>query len=421
MVFPVNDEQVCNLVKVAAESGIALVPSGGRTGLSGGAVAAAGEVVVSFDRMRRITGFNPIDRTVTVQAGVVTRTVQDHARQHDLYYPLSFASEGSSQIGGNIATNAGGVRVLRYGLTRDWVAGLRFVDGSGNLVECNAGLVKNASGYDLRHLLTGSEGTLGLIVEATLRYTDPPPPSQVLLLGLDDLDNLMKVFDAFRSRLSLSAFEFFSDQALSHVCRYAGLPSPLESACPYYALVEFDCPGSDAEDRALACFNDCLEATWLIDGVISQSDAQAAGLWRYREQIAESISARTPYKNDLSVRVSRLPGYLQQLQAVITQRYPDFEVLLYGHIGDGNLHLNILRPENMALPDFEDACRSVNDAVFSLTRSAGGSISAEHGIGLLKQPYLGYTRSAVEINHMQGIKQQLDPAGILNPGKLFPA
>jgi FAD/FMN-containing dehydrogenase len=141
----------------------------------------------------------------------------------------------------------------------------------------------------------------------------------------------------------------------------------------------------------------------------------------FREQIAESISARTPYKNDLSVRVSRLPGYLQQLQAVITQRYPDFEVLLYGHIGDGNLHLNILRPENMALPDFEDACRSVNDAVFSLTRSAGGSISAEHGIGLLKQPYLGYTRSAVEINHMQGIKQQLDPAGILNPGKLFPA
>ena len=157
-----------------------------------------------------------------------------------------------------------------------------------------------------------------------------------------------------------------------------------------------------------------------FDGVISQSDAQAADLWRYRELISESTSSRTPYKNDLSVRVSRLPGYLQQLQALIADRYPDFEVLLYGHIGDGNLHLNILRPEEMSLQAFENACRSVNDAVFSLTRSAGGSISAEHGIGLLKQPYLEYTRSAVEIEHMRGIKRQLDPAGILNPGKLLP-
>lgn len=165
---------VSKLVAVAVEHRIPLVPSGGRTGLSGGAIAAAGEVVVSFDRMRQILEFNPVDRTLTVEPGVVTQAVQDYALKQNLYYPVSFAAEGSSQVGGNIATNAGGIRVLRYGLTRDWVAGLKIIDGRGELLECNGGLVKNASGYDFRHLLIGSEGTLGLIVEATLRLTNSP-------------------------------------------------------------------------------------------------------------------------------------------------------------------------------------------------------------------------------------------------------
>jgi len=249
VVFPVSVTQVQKLVAVAAERGIALVPSGGRTGLSGGAVAAEGEIVISFDRMRRVLDFDPIDRTVTVEAGVVTAAVQELAREKGLYYPVSFASEGSSQIGGNIATNAGGIRVLRYGLTRERVTGLKVVAGRGEVLDCNRGLLKNASGYDLRHLFIGSEGTLGLVVEATLQLVDPPLPSKVLLLGVVSMEALMKVFAKLRSMLDLTAFEFLTERALHHVRAANALPRPLDAPCPFYIIAEFDCPGESEEER----------------------------------------------------------------------------------------------------------------------------------------------------------------------------
>jgi FAD/FMN-containing dehydrogenase len=374
--FPESVSQVQQLVAAAAAAEIALVPSGGRTGLSGGAVAADGEVVVSFDRMRRVLDFNRVDRTLTVEAGVITATVQERAAAEGLYYPVSFAAEGSSQIGGNIATNAGGIRVLRYGLTRDQVAGLKVVTGRGEVLECNRGLIKNASGYDLRHLFTGSEGTLGLIVEATLRLTDPPPPSKVLLLGVDSMDALMKVFATLRARLDLSAFEFFTDRALHHVRVGQGLPPPLDASCPLYVIVE-------------------------------------------REGISESISHFPPYKNDLSVTVSRVPEFLRRMDRLIGEICPEFEVVWYGHIGDGNLHMNILKPADLGLETFESRCHEISERTYALTRDIGGSISAEHGIGLLKQPWLDRVRSAEEIGFMRGIKQVFDPAGIFNPGKLL--
>lgn len=417
--FPRNTDQVCQLVRVAARQGIPLVPSGGRTGLSGGAVADNGEVVVSFDRMRRIVDFNPIDRTVVVEPGVATRQVQDFATEHDLHYPVSFASEGSSQLGGNIATNAGGIRVLRYGLTRDQVVGLKVVDGHGEVLDCNAGLVKNASGYDLRHLFIGSEGTLGLIVEATLRLVDPPAPSQVMLLAVSGIDAMMKVFKRFNDAMALTAFEFFSNVSLKHVCRGHGLGEPMEGDSPFYALLEYECSDNGMEDAALEVFERCLDNGFVEDGVISQSDTQAAELWRYREGISEAITPYTPYKNDLSVKVSNVPDYLKALDKLVSQRYPDFEVLWYGHIGDGNLHMNILKPENMDTEAFEQACGAVNEAVFALTGEFQGSISAEHGIGLLKQPYVGYSRAKVDIQRMRGIKAVFDPQNILNPGKLL--
>jgi len=419
VVFPRSIEDVTRLVAVAAAHGIPLVPSGGRTGLSGGAVADAGEVVVSFDRMRRIIDFNAIDRTLTVEPGVVTQAIQDYAAQRDLYYPVSFAAEGSSQIGGNIATNAGGIRVLRYGLTRDQVAGLKVVDGHGVLLECNGGLVKNASGYDLRHLFIGSEGTLGLIVEATLRLTDPPLPSRVMLLAVSDLDAMTRVFRQFNDALSLTAFEFLSGAAMSHVCAGHGLPAPMETATPYYALLEFDCADPAVEDLALQQFEACLDEGVVADGVISQSEAQAADLWRYREGISEAITKFTPYKNDLSVRISQIPSYLDDLDRLVKTRYPGFEVLWYGHFGDGNLHMNILKPADMDVEEFENACGKVNPEVFELTRAHNGSISAEHGIGLLKQAWLPYTRSAADIERMRAIKAVFDPVNIMNPGKLL--
>lgn len=419
VVFPRCIDEVAGLVVVAAEHKIPLVPSGGRTGLSGGAVADDGEVVVSFDRMRKILDFNAMDRTLTVEPGVVTQTIQDFARQQDLYYPISFASEGSSQIGGNIATNAGGIRVLRYGLTRDWVAGLKVIDGRGELLECNAGLLKNASGYDFRHLFIGSEGTLGLIVEATLRLTDVPPPSTVMLLAVTGLEAMMKVFRRFNDALTLTAFEFLSDAALHHVRQGHDLPAPMDTHSPYYALLEFECGNTSLEDQGLQCFEQCLEDGTVVDGVMSQSDAQAADLWRYREGISEAITRFTPYKNDLSVRISAVPAYLEGLDKLVKTRYPDFEVLWYGHIGDGNLHMNILKPENMPVEEFEAACGQVNPEIFALTQDYHGSISAEHGIGLLKQPYLAYCRSEADIERMKAIKAVFDPQNIMNPGKLL--
>ena len=418
--FPGSVVQVCKLVKVAAQALIPLVPSGGRTGLSGGAVAAQGEVVVSFDRMHSILDFDQVDRTVTVEAGVVTAAVQDLAQQNGLYYPVSFASEGSSQIGGNIATNAGGIRVLKYGLTRDRVVGLKVVTGQGEVLDLNRGLIKNASGYDLRHLFVASEGTLGLIVEATLKLVDPPPPGKVMLLGIESMDALMKVFASLREALELSAFEFFTDKALHHVRHANNLPAPFATPCPLYVITEFDCADERAEERAIACFDYCAGQGWLADGVISQSDKQIKDLWRYREGISESISHFPPYKNDLSVRVSRVPQFLARMDALMNEISPDFEVVWYGHIGDGNLHLNILKPEDQALSEFESRSHGISEKIFALTQEVGGSISAEHGIGLLKQPWLDRTCSEAEIKYMQQIKQVFDPAGILNPGKLLP-
>jgi FAD/FMN-containing dehydrogenase len=420
VVFPQSADQVCALVAAAVRAGIPLVPSGGRTGLSGGAVAARGEIVVSFDRMRKLMDFDAIDRTVTVQAGVATATVQEFARRKGLYYPVSFASEGSSQIGGNVATNAGGIRVLKYGLTRDRVVGLKVVTGQGELLDLNRGLIKNASGYDLRHLFIGSEGTLGLIVEATLKLVDPPLPGKALLLGVESMDALMKVFDALRSKLQLSAFEFFTDRALHHVCLANDLPAPFETACPFYVITEFDCPDPKSEDTAMERFEFCSQQGWVLDGVISQSENQLARLWRYREGISESISHFPPYKNDLSVRVSTVPEFLRRMDSLVKEICPNFEVIWYGHIGDGNLHMNILKPAEMDLRDFETQAHGISEKTYALTRDVGGSLSAEHGIGLLKQPWLGMCRSREEIGFMQAIKAAFDPAGIFNPGKLLP-
>lgn len=416
--LPGNVEQVQQLVRYANKHQLALTPSGGRTGLSGAAVACRGELVVSLERMNRILDFDPTDRSVTCQAGVVTEAVQNFARDHGLCYPVDFASRGSSQIGGNIATNAGGIKVIRYGLTRDWVTGLKVVTGRGDLLDLNRGLIKNASGYDLRHLFIGSEGTLGLIVEATLKLTRPLREPNVMVLGAPNLDSVMSLYHIIRNKLELSAFEFFSEQALRHVLN-KGLHRPFDTATPYYVLVEFENPGQLHTDTALALFEHCAEQGWLADGVISQSESQAKELWRLREDISESISEHQPYKNDVSVRISRVPAFLIEADALLTREYPDFEVLWYGHIGDGNLHINILKPANLATAAFAQKCGAVSEHLFKVLQRHGGSISAEHGVGLTKKPYLHYTRDETEVSYLRAIKQAFDPNGIMNPGKIF--
>jgi FAD/FMN-containing dehydrogenase len=230
---------------------------------------------------------------------------------------------------------------------------------------------------------------------------------------------MMDVFRQFNDTLVLSAFEFLSDTAMRYVRSGHDLPAAMDTEAAYYAVLEFECADTAAEDLALQCFEYCLEEGWALDGVISQSESQARDLWRYREGISEAITPYTPYKNDLSVRISEMPAYLDDLDQLAKTHYPDFEVLWYGHIGDGNIHMNILKPEDMTVEEFEKVCGRVNPQVFALTRAHHGSISAEHGIGLLKQPYLSYSRTEADIERMQGIKAVFDPMNIMNPGKLL--
>ncbi len=416
--LPASIEEVQQIMRWANAQRVAIVPSGGRTGLSGGAVAARGELVLSLERMNRVLDFSPVDRTLTVQPGITLQAVQDAARGHGLLYPVDFAARGSCSIGGNIATNAGGIRVIRYGNTREWIAGLKVVAGNGELLELNRGLIKNSSGYDFRQLLVGSEGTLGIVVEATLKLTDPPPPSQVMLLALPDMAALMQVFALFRARLTLQAFEFFTEQALRHVLAH-GAQRAIEGDHPYYVVTEFDAIDEPAREAALAAFEHAVEQGWVSDGVLAQSEAQAAALWRLREGITESLAAHRPYKNDVSVRISAVPAFLHEMQALLLREYPQVEVIWFGHIGDGNLHINVLRPEALDEPTFIAQCEHVTKLLAATLQRHGGSISAEHGIGLVKLAYLESTRSAAEIALMRGVRQAFDPRGILNPGKLF--
>ncbi|WP_430316903.1 FAD-binding oxidoreductase [Pseudomonas sp. p1(2021b)] len=419
IVFPRSIEQVQAIVAWANRHKVALVPSGGRTGLSGAAVAANGEVAVAFDAMNKILDFNAFDRTVVCQPGVVTRQLQQFAEEHGLYYPVDFASSGSSQIGGNIGTNAGGIKVIRYGMTRNWVAGIKVVTGKGELLELNKDLIKNATGYDLRQLFIGAEGTLGFVVEATMRLDRAPRNLTAMVLGTPDFDSIMPVLHAFQGRLDLTAFEFFSDKALAKVMGRGDVPPPFETDCPFYALLEFEASNEDVANEALATFEHCVEQGWVLDGVMSQSETQLKNLWKLREYISETISHWTPYKNDISVTVSKVPAFLRDIDAIVGQHYPDFEVVWYGHIGDGNLHLNILKPDHMAKDEFFARCATVNKWVFEIVERYNGSISAEHGVGMTKRDYLGYSRSPAEIVCMKAIKAVFDPNGIMNPGKIF--
>jgi glycolate oxidase subunit GlcD len=419
VVFPRHVEDVVELVQLANAESIGLVPSGGRTGLSGGALARDGEIVVSFDRMNKILGFDAVNQTVTCQAGVITEQLQVFAEQHELYYPVDFASAGSSQIGGNVSTNAGGIKVIRYGLTRDWVAGLKVVTGQGDILDLNKGLVKNATGYDLRHLFIGAEGTLGFVVEATMKLARRPVNLRVLLLSVVNLDALMEILACFSRGIELTAFEFFSDQALARVVAHSDLPRPFSEASPYYALLEFEVPDETTEGAVSEAFESSLKAGWITDGVLSQSERQQKNLWSYRENISEAITPFTPYKNDISVTRSSVPDFLSEVDRAVTARYPEFEIIWFGHIGDGNLHLNILKPVSLDIDQFREQCEIVNAEVFEIVEKYAGSISAEHGVGLLKMKYLSHSRSEAEIAYMKAVKRSFDPNGIMNPGKLI--
>lgn len=415
--LPRTPGEVRAIVGLARRARWPLVPSGGRTGLSGGALAAHGEIVVSLERMNGLLAIDPVERSITVEAGMITADVQHHAAAAGLFYGVDFASAGSSQIGGNVATNAGGIRVIRYGMTREQVRGLGVVDGRGEAMELNRGLVKNNTGLDLRHLFVGSEGILGIVTTVTLALHPPPGAPAVMLLAVPDFASILEVLHTIRAALAPNAFEFFGHNGLLRVQQALGVRPPLAVAAPFYVLLEFD--EQDQRESALAALDRLVDAGRVLDGVLSQTLAQAQELWRLREAMSETLARWRPWKNDIALRVPQLPAFVERAQALVEREYAGLEVVWYGHIGDGNLHLNVLRPEDADNAGFAALCSAGSQRIAELVAGCGGSVSAEHGIGLLKKDLLAYSRSAAEIAAMRAIKRVFDPAGIMNPGKVF--
>ena len=416
--LPRTTSQVVALVKACAAHRVGLVPSGGRTGLAGGAMATRGELVLSLSRMRAMHPVDTVGGTVRVQAGAVTQAVHEHAAAQGLTWPIDFASKGSSTVGGNIATNAGGVKVIRYGLTRQWVLGLQVVLASGEVLELGGALEKNNTGVDLRQLFIGSEGTLGVVTEATLKLARLPGKLDVLLLGVPDLPGVVRLFRETRAApLTLAAYEMFTQACLDRVLRHRALRPPLAASSPLYVLVEFEDAPRDALEAWVASL---LDRGIASDGVLAQSASEARALWALRESISESLSSTgTPHKNDIALPVAALEAFCADFDATFGLQYPGWEVCLFGHIGDGNLHVNVMKPDALGMPDFLARTHKADRALFDLVKKHAGSVSAEHGIGLLKKPWLPWTRGDAERALMRAVKTAVDPGGVLNPGKIL--
>jgi FAD/FMN-containing dehydrogenase len=418
--FPRTTAEISRLVKLCREHHVAIVPSGGRTGLAGGAVAARGELVLSLSRMRRMDPVDLLGATVRVQAGAVTEAVHQHCAAHGLTWPVDFASKGSSTVGGNIATNAGGVKVIRYGLTRQWVLGLEVVLANGDVLELNGALEKNNTGADLRQLFIGSEGTLGIITEATLKLTCPPARSDVFLFAVPDLAAVLRLFrEARQAPFTLGAFEFFTDRCLARVQRHRKLAAPFDRPASHYVLLEAEGTSVDAMEGWIGSL---FERDLVQDGVLAKDRTQAAAFWALREGISESLSATgMPHKNDVALPIASLEAFCAELHSVFTARYAGWEIALFGHIGDGNLHINVMKPDDLDKASFLARTKDADRDLFELVRRHHGSISAEHGIGLLKKPYLSFSRSPEELAVLRTLKRALDPDNLLNPGKILDA
>ena len=417
--LPRSTEDVVRIVRACAKHRVPIVPSGGRTGLAAGAVAANGELVLSLSRMRRMDPIDALGQTVRVQAGAITESVHQHVEEAGLAWPVDFASKGSSTVGGNIATNAGGVKVIRYGLTRNWVLGLQVVLASGEVLELNGALEKNNTGADLRQLFIGSEGTLGIVTEATLKLARRPEHLDVLLFAVPDLPAVLRLFREARSGgpFGIMAYEFFTDICLARVVRHRKVRLPFEQPASHYVLLEVE-RANPAELEAWVA--SLFERGLVQDGVLAANVSQAKELWSLRESISESLSATgLPHKNDIALPIAALEAFCMDLQQLLAVNYPDFEVALFGHIGDGNLHVNVMKPDALAKDAFFARTKALDPEMFALVQRHRGSISAEHGIGLLKKPYLGYSRTPAELSVLKSIKRALDPENLLNPGKIF--
>ncbi|MCU0819683.1 MAG: FAD-binding oxidoreductase [Beijerinckiaceae bacterium] len=423
-VAPANTEQVSAIVTACQQAGVNFVAQGGNTGLVGGGVPHGG-VVISLRRMKAIEPVDAVNAAITVEAGVVLAQVQAAAREAGFLYPLSLASEGSCTIGGNIAANAGGTAVLRYGNTRDLVLGLEVVLPDGAIWNGLSALRKDNAGYDLKHLFIGSEGTLGIVTKAVLKLFPLPKARATAFVGAAGPSEIVAFFARLRQRAGdrLTTFEIIPRFGLEIVTRHApGARDPLEGQHASYALVELTSPepNADLEALLLEVLEPALEAGEIADATLAASDQQAAAFWHLREALSEYQKHEgASIKHDVSVPISRVADFLIEASAACEAAMPGLRVCAFGHIGDGNIHFNLSQPVGMEPKAFLAEWHRFNGIVHDETAKRGGSIAAEHGVGLFKRDELPHYKDAVALRLMETLKRALDPENRLNPGKVI--
>ena len=415
---PASTQQVSAILKACHASGQAVAPQGGMTGLVSAAAPQENEIALSLERMKQVIEVDPVTATMTVEAGVELQTIQEQADSLDLLFPLDLGARGSCTIGGNLSTNAGGNRVIRYGMTRELVVGLEAVLPDGTIIDGMHKLRKNNTGYDLKQLFIGSEGTLGIITRAVLKLAPKPSSQSVALCGVENFDKVSALLVRMQSALgaNLTAFEVLwnntyvlIDEKVPHVT------VPLGAGHAYYVLVES--MGSNADNDAelfVDALGEASEQGLVVDAVIADSDTKIGSLWAVRDGAAEVMGIGFMHAYDVSLDIADMGYFGEEVERRLREVWPDAVMGLFGHIGDGNVHIII----NVG-PDTKSLHLQIDEVIYRLIQELNGSISAEHGIGVMKKPFLGYSKSEAEVTLMKSLKQAIDPKGILNPGRIF--
>jgi FAD/FMN-containing dehydrogenase len=428
VVRPASTEQVAAVMKVCSELGVSVVPQGGNTGMCMASVPRAGrhEIVLSLGRMSRIRQVDPLNNTMTVEAGVVLANIRHAAADVDRLFPLSLGAEGSCTIGGNLSTNAGGVNVLRYGNTRDLVLGLEVVLPDGQIWNGLRGLRKDNTGYDLKHLFVGAEGTLGIITAAVLKLFPRPSASATAWTAVKSPDAALELLALLRRHCGdrINAFELISRNCLELVLRHIpGTRDPLGAPNAWYVLTELaDSRAGEALRQELeAALEAAMQAGLVLDATIAESGSQSEALWKIRETIPDAAKSEAGmlYRHDIAVAVSAIPAFINEGRAALEQRFPGANLICFGHLGDGNLHYNVYVPGRLRADPTAREAHDVTDLVYDLVQSYGGSFSAEHGVGLAKVAELKRYKDPIELELMRAVKRMLDPHGVMNPGKVL--
>jgi FAD/FMN-containing dehydrogenase len=427
VVKPASTEQVAAIVKLCHRFRVPLVPQGGNTGLVLGSVpdASGSAIVLSLTRLNRIRSIDPVNNTMAVEAGCILKNIQDAAADAGRLFPLSLAAEGSCTIGGNLSTNAGGTAVLRYGNTRELCLGLEVITPQGEIWSSLRGLRKDNTGYDLRDLFIGAEGTLGIISAAVLKLFPQPKATLTALAALPSPDHALHLLSLAQDCCgpTLTGFELMSDYCLQLVAsHFPQLRPPFPQQFPQYVLLELSDHESEEHANAMleSLISDALEQQIIEDAVVTASIAQSRALWNLREHIPLAQAAEGKnIKHDISLPISRIGDFIRTTDALLQQQFAGCRLVTFGHLGDGNLHYNVSPPAGTTADDFLNQQAEVNRIVHDSVHQFGGSISAEHGIGALKRDEIRLYKSELEIRLMQTIKQALDPFGLMNPGKLI--